>query len=264
MPADARRSSIFYSVWRLSLGLLIGLLLAALIGLSLGLIGGGGSIITVPILVYVIGVDAHTAIPLSLAVVGSTSLVGALMHRREGNLEIGTAALFGASGILGAFLGSRITYLISDRALLLIFGVLMFVVATLMLARKEQRETGDERPHRAKAVAAGFGVGTLTGFLGVGGGFLIVPALMLFGGLGIRKAIGTSLLVIMINCASGIVAHLQYGGIDWQLAALVATPAMLGALVGTQMSVKASPVALRKGFAVFVILVAIYLLVRNV
>lgn len=248
-----------------SLGLVLGLLLSALIGLSLGLIGGGGSIITVPILVYVIGLDAHEAIPMSLAVVGATSLVGAWMHHRRRGVVWRTAVLFGAAGIAGAFFGSRLTYLVDARRLLLIFAALMLIVAILMLVRREQ-EDGDTDHHAVlpKAVAAGACVGILTGFLGVGGGFLIVPALMLFGHLAVKEAIGTSLVVIAINCGAGLAGHLRFGELDLRLTALVGIFAVSGALVGTRIAGRASPAHLRKGFAFFVIAVALLLVVRNV
>lgn len=249
----------------LSTGLVAGLLMSALIGLSLGLIGGGGSIITVPLLVYVIGVAPHEAIPMSLAVVGSTSVIGSLMHHRAGRVVWRTAVLFGIAGIAGAFFGSRLTYLVSDRALLLIFAALMLVVASLMLMRHD-REDGETDHHAVlwKAIAAGSGVGILTGFLGVGGGFLIVPALMLFGHLRVKEAIGTSLVVIAINCAAGLAGHLRFGGLDPLLTSLVGLFAIGGAFGGTYIAGRASPANLRKGFALFVIAVAIFLVVRNV
>lgn len=245
-------------------GLVAGLILSAGIGLSLGLIGGGGSIITVPLLVYVIGVDPHEAIPMSLAVVGATSLVGGWMHHRSGRVVWKTAATFGAAGIGGAFLGSRATYLISDRALLLTFAALMFIVAGLMLARGERKDA--ETDHVVewwKAVLAGLGVGILTGFLGVGGGFLIVPALMLFAHLEVKEAVGTSLIVIAINCAAGLAGHLRFGGFDPVLTSLVGACAIAGAFGGTWLAGRSSPAHLRKGFAVFVIAVALLLTIKN-
>ncbi len=245
--------------------LLLGLALSAGIGVSLGLIGGGGSIITVPVLVYVLGVDAHEAIGMSLAVVGVTSLVGAALHRRRGAVRARTGALFGVSGILGAFFGSRLTYLLSSAALLLTFAGLMIVISVLMLTRSQSdldRATGSPRS-TPRAVLVGLGIGVLTGFLGVGGGFLIVPALVLFGGLGIKEAIGTSLLVIAINCAAGLAGHLTQGGFDPGLAALVASLAAVGTLAGTALSHRVSPAGLRRGFAVFVLLVAAFLVAMN-
>ena len=185
--------------------LALGLILSAGIGLSLGLIGGGGSIITVPVLVYVLGVPAHRAIGMSLAVVGSTALVGALLHHRKGAVVWRTASVFAASGIASAYLGSKLTRLVAAPVLLLLFGILMLVVAAVMLMRKHPTEDEPQHvPSLPREILAGLGVGFLTGFLGVGGGFLIVPALVLFGGLAMKDAIGTSLFVIAVNCASGL------------------------------------------------------------
>ncbi len=244
--------------------LIVGLLLSAGIGLSLGLIGGGGSIITVPVLVYVLGIETHQAISMSLAVVGATSLVGTSLHHRQGAVDWRTGALFGGSGIPGAYFGPRLTYLFTPAVLLLIFAGLMLVVAVLMLKNgRNENEAPDHERSLFKAVLAGLGVGVMTGFLGVGGGFLIVPALVFFGGLAMKEAIGTSLLVIAINCVAGLLGHLKYGGFDWRIALLVTVLAAGGTLVGANLSHRTSPANLKKWFAVFVITVAIFLAAKN-
>ena len=242
----------------------IGLVLSAAIGLSLGLIGGGGSILTVPILVYFLGVETREAVGMSLAVVGATSLFGAFLHYRKGNVNFSSGMLFGVSGIIGAFLGSPLTHLVSAQILLLIFAALMFVVAFSMLWRKRNAEI--ETVYEVnfyKAIAAGFGVGILTGFLGVGGGFLIVPALVFFGGLPMKKAIGTSLLVIALNCFAGILGHLSYGLFDVKITFLVTLLAVFGAVLGTILSQKISVSGLQKSFAFLVLAVAIFLSYKN-
>lgn len=244
--------------------LALGLLLSAGIGLSLGLIGGGGSIITVPVLVYVLGVPAHRAIAMSLAVVGSTALVGALLHGRRGAVAWRTGALFAGSGIVTAYAGSRLTRMVAPPVLLLIFAALMLLVATVMLTRNDP--AAGARPHPAsmpRSVLSGLGVGFLTGFLGVGGGFLIVPALVLFGGLTMKEAIGTSLFVIAVNCAAGLFGHVTEGGVDGRLTLLVASLAVAGALVGTALSHRVHPAGLRRIFAWFVVAVALFLIARN-
>ena len=160
---------------------IIGLLLSAGIGLSLGLIGGGGSILTVPILVYLLAVSPHDAVGMSLAVVGGTSIFGAALHWKRGNVDLNSGLLFGISGIVGALLGSPLTKLVSANLLLLIFGLLMLVVAVTMIVRKGRSlDETEHKPHPVQGILSGLGVGVLTGFLGVGGGFLIVPALILF------------------------------------------------------------------------------------
>jgi uncharacterized membrane protein YfcA len=250
-----------------SLFLILGLILSALIGLSLGLIGGGGSIITVPVLVYVLGVEAHEAVGMSLAVVGGTSLVGSFLHYRRGNLQMKTGLTFGVSGILGAFAGSPLTKLLSPSALLMTFALLMFFIGVLMLRRKPAAESEidrlGEKPILWKALLAGFGVGVLTGFLGVGGGFLIVPALVMFGGLAMKDAIGTSLFVIFLNCVAGLVGHASQNGFDWGLTAQVTTLAVAGTIIGTLLSHKLEAKKLQKGFALFVLAVAIFLMIKN-
>ncbi len=243
---------------------ILGLILSAGIGVSLGVIGGGGSIITVPVLVYVLGVDVRESVGMSLAVVGATSLIGAGLHYRRGAVDVKTGVTFGTAGIAGALLGSPLTHLIAPAALLLSFALLMLVIAAVMLTRKQ---AGDGESHHqrntVKALFAGFIVGVLTGFLGVGGGFLIVPALVLFGGLTMKESIGTSLLVITINCAAGLVGHLRYGGFDLKLALLVTALAVAGTLAGTAVSHRIAADKLKKNFAVFVIVVALFLVAKN-
>jgi uncharacterized membrane protein YfcA len=244
---------------------ILGLVLSAVIGLSLGLIGGGGSIITVPVLVYAIGVGPHEAIGMSLAVVGSTSLIGAWLHHRRGAVDLRVGSLFGGAGVIGALFGSRLTYLFSPSALMLIFAALMIVIAALML-RKGQG--GNEIAKRiegsvVKSLLAGAAVGGLTGFLGVGGGFLIVPALVLFSGMRLKEAIGTSLFVIVINCAAGLIGHLGHGWFDPGLTLLITGLAVAGALVGVALSHRSSPANLQRWFAGFVIAVAVFIVAKN-
>lgn len=242
----------------------IGLVLSAVIGLSLGLIGGGGSILTVPILVYLLGVDPHEAVAMSLAVVGATSLLGAYLHWRKHNMDFWSGSLFGIAGIIGAFIGSPLTNMVSAEALLLIFGVLMFVVAVSMIWRRDSTLTeSPHRPHPAQGVLAGLGVGIMTGFLGVGGGFLIVPALVFFGGLNMKRAIGTSLFVIFLNCVAGLVGHLSQAAFNWTLTVEVMVLAVGGAIVGTILSHRIAAERLQSIFAVLVLGVATFLVVKN-
>ena len=251
----------------MNLFLILGLILSAMIGLSLGLIGGGGSIITVPVLVYVLGVEAHEAVGMSLAVVGATSLVGAGLHHRRGNLQMKTGLTFGVSGILGAFAGSPLTKLMSPPALLMTFALLMFFTGVLMLRRKPAAESEidglREKPILWKALLTGFGVGVLTGFLGVGGGFLIVPALVMVGGLSMKDAIGTSLFVIFSNCVAGIIGHASQNNFDWSLTAQATSLAVAGTIIGTLLSHRVTANKLQKGFAVFVLTVAVFLMAKN-
>ena len=185
------------------------------VGLALGLVGGGGSILTVPILVYALGESVHLATGTSLAIVGANALIGAWDHARAGRVRLRTALIFGGAGIFGAFAGTYLNHLASGRIILLGFAVLMLAAAVAMarvrLGDRQGRATLTSVSPRV--VGAGLAVGVLTGFFGVGGGFLIVPALVLVLGLPMRAAVGTSLLVIAINSAAALLGHL-HGGVD--------------------------------------------------
>jgi len=236
--------------------LILSLLLAGAIGFMLGIFGGGGSILTVPVLVYVTHVSPAAAVGMSLAIVGTTSLVASHAHARQGGVHTPTALLFGGAGMLTAFLGARLTHYVSGRTLMLAFASLLLFVGAWMLFGRQTVSTKPARPRRLlRALLAGLVVGGLTGFLGVGGGFLVVPALIAFAGLEMREAIGTSLLVIAINSAAGFVGHLSSDGFDLVLAAELALVAVLGALIGERTLRGVSVVGLRRGFAVFVIAV---------
>jgi len=237
------------------------LALAALIGLSLGLLGGGGSILAVPVLVYVAGQEPAAAVATSLAVVGATSLIAALDHAHAGRVDLRAAVAFGVTGALGALGGARLTPLVPPRTLLLLFALLMLVVGSLML-----RPGGGPVPGRRHPLAvpvAGLGVGVLTGFLGVGGGFLIVPALVLLARLEMPRAVGTSLLVIAINAAAGLLGQAGREPPPLGLTAAFTGIAVAGALAGSRLAGRVSPARLRRGFAALVILVGIALVVRN-
>ena len=154
---------------------IVALLLAVVVGISLGLLGSGGSIVMLPVLVYVSGVPAQEAVSMSLAIVGGTSLVGAFLRFRRGSFHAKATMLFSISGMIGAYFGASLTHLVSQTALMLIFSGLMLVVGMAMLSEKP-KSTGNRETSNLRLLMAGTGVGVLTGFLGVGGGFLIVPA----------------------------------------------------------------------------------------
>jgi hypothetical protein len=243
--------------------LLLAIVLSSLIGVSLGLLGGGGSILAVPVLVYVARLNVHSAIGASLAVVGATALVGGVVHARHGRADLRAAAVVGGAGMLGAPLGAEATHLVPARALLLLFAGLMLLVAALMLRSRAGASHPPGRRHPVVVPLAGFGVGLLTGFLGVGGGFLIVPALTLLAGLPIHRAIGSSLLVIAANSAAGVLGHLRQGEMPLGLTAALTTAAVLGALAGVRAGAGIDAARLRRGFAVFVLVVGLALLARN-
>jgi uncharacterized membrane protein YfcA len=244
--------------------------LSGAIGLSLGLLGGGGSILAMPVLVFVAGIAPQTAVGMSLAIVAATSLLAAVLHGRSGHVDLRVAASFGAAGMVGAFLGAQLTPLVSERTLLLSFAGLMLAVGTWMLlgagnrvAPRDPASGADGRPRPGLTLLAGVAVGGLTGFLGVGGGFLTVPALVLLTRLPMKRAVGTSLVVIALSSASGFVSHLGDGHIDVLQTAVFTAAALAGAIAGHRMASRLCPDRLRRSFAVFVILVGCVVAART-
>lgn len=246
--------------------LLAGLALTGLVGASLGVLGAGGSIIMLPVLVYVVGVEPRTAVPLSLAIVGVTSLVSAAVRAKDGEIQWRAAMLFGGAALVGAFLGSALTSLVPEAVLLLIFGALLLIVGVRMWTRPPVEDDSDvpQRHRPWLMMAGGVSVGVLTGFLGVGGGFLIVPALMAVGGLPIRHAVSTSLVIIAMSSAAGLAGHLSRGtSVPMGLAAGLTAAAAVGMFIGLRSSRQASSRQLRRGFAAFVIAVGCALVALN-
>lgn len=248
--------------------LLLEAVFGAAIGLALGLLGGGGSILTVPILIYILGQDTHAAIATSLAIVGTNAIIGTGMHWRAGHVRVREALIFGAIGMVGAYLSAGLGQLLSDALLLVLFAVLMLIVGALML-RPVKVATSHTSPRQGfdrwwRIVAAGLGVGVLTGFLGVGGGFLIVPALVLVLGMPMADAVGSSLLVIALNSVAGLAGKLPLAGLDWQLTLIFVVAGIIGLLLGTHWSNIWPAQRLRGTFAGMVLVLAVVLLVLNV
>ena len=242
--------------------LAIALILAALIGLSLGLLGSGGSIITVPVLVYVARVSPHQAVGMSLFIVGATSTLGAAVNVRRGSFNLRAAFFFALSGIAGAWLGARLTHRVPGRVLLLLFGVLMLIAGgRMLLGRPLHSGASACRPLRCLGV--GGGVGLLTGFLGVGGGFLILPALVLFAGLEMKVAVGTSLAVIATNSFAGLLGQLHFVTFDWPLTLAFVGSAVLGMAAGLGLNKRVSSRDLARAFAGIILLLGVFLILRN-
>lgn len=236
---------------------------AALIGLSLGLTGAGGSIITLPVLVYLAGVAPKEAVGLSLFIVGAAALVGALQRVRGGGIHPQAALMFALSGMGGAAGGAMLTPLVSGRVLMLIFAALMLVVAVNMLIGKKDGLSPGAECKPLRCLLAGLAVGVLTGFIGVGGGFLLLPALVKFAKLPLRQATGTSLAVIAFNSAAGFMGHFGEAPPRWPLAFLFAGIAVVGVLVGTALAKRLPVARLRQGFAVMVIVTGAFVLWQN-
>jgi len=257
--------------------MILGLGLAVVVGLALGLLGGGGSILAVPIFVYVLGYGAKVAIAMSLAVVGLTSVFGAARHWRYGNVDVRVALIFGVVAMAGTYLGARLAAFVSDSFQLVLFAGVMAVSAVFMFrdgvpfvdktSKKgklldDGNEPGTHMPV-ALIVAEGIGVGVLTGLVGVGGGFLIVPALVLLGGVSMNKAVGTSLLVISMKSAAGFVGYLGQVDVPWIFMGWFSLAAIAGILGGASLVRFVPQVVLRRAFAGFLVIMATFILYEN-
>ncbi len=261
--------------------LVITLALSVLIGVSLGLLGGGGSILTVPILTYVAGLPAREAIAASLFVVGATSIVSAASHARRGRVRWRTAVVFGAASMVGAFGGGLLGGHVPGTLLMIAFAAMMVATATAMLRGRSRSAgtggsggtggageagrdgAGERRMPVVKVLVEGLVVGLATGLVGAGGGFLVVPALVLLGGLSMPAAVGTSLVVIAMKSFAGLGGYLTSVQLDWPLVAGVTAAAILGSLVGAKLTGVVPEHALREGFGFFVLTMGVFVLVQE-
>ncbi|MYS07163.1 TSUP family transporter [Streptomyces sp. SID6041] len=255
-----------------------------LIGLSLGVLGGGGSILTVPILVYLAGRGTEEAIATSLFVVGVTSLAALVPHARARRVRVRTGLLFGAFSMVGAYAGGRLAAYVPGTVLLVGFGLMMLATAVAMLRRPRDEgdggvggvqpasggassrapgRAGERRPALGGLAAKGLAVGAVTGLVGAGGGFLVVPALVLLGGLPAGVAVGTSLLAIAMNSFAGLAGHLAGVTIDWRLALTVTAAAVLGGTAGARLAGRIPPDALRTAFGWFTVVMGAFVLARQ-
>jgi uncharacterized membrane protein YfcA len=238
--------------------------LAVLVGISLGMLGGGGSILTVPLLTYVAGLDAKEAITMSLLVVGVTSTIGAIPHARAGRVRWSVAAVFGVAAMSGAYTGGRLAHYVPGAVLLTAFAVIMFAAGISMLRGRREAGALEGRLPLLKVLALGAAVGVVSGLIGAGGGFLLVPALALFAGLSMPVAVGTSLAVIAVQSYAGLAAHLASEQIDWRLAVMVTGAAVAGALIGGRLVHLIDPAALREAFGWMVLAVGSLVLAEEV
>jgi uncharacterized membrane protein YfcA len=241
----------------------LGLALSLLIGISLGFFGGGGSILTVPLLVYVFGLEPKQAIASSLVIVAVGSASGALQHWRAGNVRWRVALFFGLAGMAGAYTGGRVGAVVPGGVLLLIFAVIMVATSIAMWIGRRMPSRSASGWSPGRLLLQGFTVGLFTGLVGAGGGFLIVPALALWAGIPMPVAVGTSLMVIVLNCIAGFTGTLGHVSVDAGLVAAVAAIAIFGTLVGSRLALRIDPGSLRRAFAGFVLAMATLILVRE-
>jgi uncharacterized membrane protein YfcA/uncharacterized membrane protein YedE/YeeE len=239
------------------------LVLSMLAGLSLGIFGGGGSILTLPILIYALGLEPRSAIAASLLMVGTTSFVAMSTYARQRRVDWRVGLAFGAASMVGAFAGGHVAYLLPAKALLAGFTVTMLLTGAAMMRPRDERRRPVPSPRAlAKTTAVGFGVGLLTGMVGTGGGFVIVPALVSVSHLTMGTAVGTSLLVIAMNSFAGLVG-MEPTTIPWPLALGVTAASVVGSLIGAVLAPQVKPEALRRGFAWLVVAVATFMAAKQ-
>ncbi|WP_150460339.1 sulfite exporter TauE/SafE family protein [Nesterenkonia ebinurensis] len=233
--------------------------LAVLIGISLGLLGGGGSILAVPLLAYVAEMEPQEAIAGSLFVVAVTSAVSLLSHARRGNIQWRIGAIFGGASMLGAFSGGLIGGRIPGTVLMIAFAMMMLATAAAMLRRRKPASASSTREERIshrwwRILIDGLVVGLVTGMVGAGGGFLVVPAMVLLAGLSMPAAVGTSLMVITMKSVAGLGGYLTTVTLDWTLIVMVTAAAVAGALLGSQFTDRIPETRLRRAFGIFVLI----------
>ena len=257
-----------------------GYIAASLIGISLGLIGGGGSILTIPVLVYLFGVQPLLATGYSLFIVGSTSLVGAVKNYRKGNVHIKTAVAFSIISTITVLITRKfLLHIIPDTLFIiagcaitkslmtmLLFALVMMIAAIKMITGEQPEENpACSLTHQyRKIIYSGVGIGLLTGLLGAGGGFLIIPALIFLFCLPVKQAIGTSLLIISINNLLGFTGDIFHTTINWGLLLSVTAVAVLGIFIGSKIGEKIHGEKLKKGFGWFVLIMGIYILIKEI
>lgn len=255
-----------------------GYIASVLIGLSLGLIGGGGSILTVPLLTYIFGIEPVTATSYSLFIVGSTSLVGAWRNYNKGYVNLKTTVLFGITSVSTVFLTRKfiipaipehIATLGSFEVSRSLLTMVLFAILMLMASIKMIKGRKETTPQAAKAsvsmlVLYGIGIGLVTGFLGAGGGFLIIPALVFFVRLDMKTAIGTSLSIIALNSLIGFTGDIGNIAINWQFLLTITAISIAGIFIGIQLSKKIAGAQLKKGFGWFVLIMGVYILIKEI
>lgn len=242
---------------------------AVAIGISLGLLGSGGSILTVPVLVYLIGQDEKVAIAGSLFVVGTIALVGSLQYLRAKLVDWHNVLVFGLPGMVGTYIGAALAAYLTGIMQLTLFAGVMLLASWFMLRPIDLGPSGEHEPRATWKIAGdGLGVGVLTGLVGVGGGFLIVPALVLLGGMAMHRAVATSLVIIALKSYSGFYKYTdvledQNLELDWNTLMIVTGLGIAGSLVGGKLANRLPQDTLKKSFGIFLIVMGIYILIRS-
>ena len=244
------------------------LLGAIAIGLVLGLLGSGGSILTIPVLVYLADQPDKIAIAESLAIVGTIAAVGMLPYARQRSVDWQSVLYFGVPALAGTYGGAALSNMVPGAIQLVIFATVILLAAVFMLRGRAHLDGEHARQAVWKIAAQGVGTGVLTGLVGVGGGFLIVPALVLLGGLSMRMAVGTSLFIIAMNSVVGFLKHLDLLAdhaqrVDWGLIGLLAAVGIVGSLIGHRVSQHVPQATLRRGFAGFLVLMGVFMLAQE-
>ncbi len=258
---------------------ILGYISAVLIGLSLGLIGGGGSILTVPILVYLLGIEAaETAPAYSLFVVGTASLIGAVIKHKQGFIDVKTAAVFGIPAIVAVYVTRRFlvpaipdvlftvdNFIFTKRLFVMgLFAILMILASASMIKKRKEIIQSEERIFNYPLILIeGILVGILTGLVGAGGGFIIIPALVMLSNLPMKKAIGTSLAIIAAKSLLGFLGDLSVITIDWKLLIGFTALAVAGIFIGHRLSNKINGAKLKKGFGWFVLVMGIIIIIKE-
>lgn len=257
-----------------------GYIASLFIGISLGLIGGGGSILTVPVLVYLFGAAPLLATSYSLFIVGSASLIGAINNYNKGTISIKTALIFGLSSTVMVFLIRKLVIpaipktivtiggtTITESFLTMILFAMLMIFASVAMIRDNNTgkpvKSSDTKTNLPILVFYGIGVGVITGFLGAGGGFILIPTLVLMVGLPMKKAVGTSLLIIALNALIGFTGDFDHFAIDWPFLIKITFIAIAGILVGHYLSKKISGQRLKKAFGWFVLIMGLYIILKE-
>ena len=252
---------LYYTLYKGEI--IMGYLFAVIIGMSLGLLGGGGSILPVPVLVYGMEMDAKVSIALSLAIVAITSLIGVFSHFKAKNVDIKIALIFGPIAMAGTFLGAKLSVFLSGQVQLIIFSVIMLVASIFMIKGRKETDGEKKELNYLFIILEGLVVGIITGIVGVGGGFLIVPALVLLTGLPMKRAIGTSLVIISAKSFSGFAGYVGVVEIPWTFLLTFSAVSGVGILIGSYLVKFVSQEKLKKAFAIFLIFMGIFILYKN-